>query len=289
MTTVSETSSTASRNANRLLAGAGRRLDRPRRRWLLVVPGSLWLTAKHHTPCVVYWREGAWIHRYHGAKIPHASLGRAAPPAVFTAEARKVFLHGYAPRPGDTVFDVGAGVGAETLLFSRFVGPSGRVVSLEAHPRTYERLARLCAVNRLRNVIPLQVAATDLDGELALSDGEHYLQNAVVGADAEGIGVPARRIETIARDLDVTAIDFLKMNIEGHEQPALQGMGALLAQTRHVCISCHDFLGMPTKSAVRDILVEHGFEVRTREDAPEAWERDYLYGERVSPTTKPPR
>jgi FkbM family methyltransferase len=237
----------------------------------------------------VYWRDAAWIHRYPGAKIPHASLGRAAPPKIFTAEAREVFLYGYVPRPGDNVFDVGAGIGAETLLFSRLVGPSGRVVSLEAHPRTYERLAQLCAVNRLGNVIPLQVAAADLDGELTLSDGEHYLQNTVVGAHVGGVKVPARRIESIARELDVRAIDFLKMNIEGFEQPALRGAGSLLARTRHVCISCHDFLGMATKEAVRDLLVEHGFDVRTREDAPEAWKRDYLYGERVNPAAKPAR
>src|ERR671924_2358342 len=138
-----------------------RRLDRPGLRFLLVVPGSLWVSFMYRAPCIVYWRNGAWIHRYRGAKIPHAGLGRAAPPDVLTAEARDLFLHAYTPRAGDVVLDVGAGIGAETLLFSRLVGPSGRVVSLEAHPRTYERLARLCEVNRLENVTPLQVAALD--------------------------------------------------------------------------------------------------------------------------------
>src|SRR5436309_804767 len=82
-----------------------------------------------------------------GARIPHASLGRAAPPAIFTAEAREMFLYAYTPQAGETVFDIGAGIGAETLLFSRLVGRFGCVVSFEAHPRTYERLARLCEVN----------------------------------------------------------------------------------------------------------------------------------------------
>src|SRR3954451_9184607 len=142
-----------------------RRLDRPGRRWLLPLPASLWLSVARRTPCFVHWRNGAWIHHYRGAKIPHKSLGRASPPDVFTAEARELFLHGYTPREGDTVFDIGAGIGAETLLFARLVGRSGRVVSLEAHPRTYERLARLCAVNRLANVTALQVAALDVEGE----------------------------------------------------------------------------------------------------------------------------
>ena len=40
----------------------------------------------------------------------------------------------YQPKPGDTVVDVGAGMGDDTLVFSRMVGPSGRVFSFEAHP-----------------------------------------------------------------------------------------------------------------------------------------------------------
>jgi FkbM family methyltransferase len=273
------------RRAQRSWGAAVEHLDRPGRRWLLVLPGSLWVTAAHRAPCLVKWRDGAWIHHYRGAKIPHASLGRAAPPAVFTAEARELFLHGYTPRAGDTVFDIGAGIGAETLLFSRLVGPTGRVVSLEAHPRTYERLARLCEVNRLANVIPLQAAAAGTDGKLEISDLDHYLHNTIVATGSGGIEVQARRIDTIARELGIEAIDLLKMNIEGAELLAIAGLEGIIASTRHVCIACHDFLAdsggsaqMRTKAVVRDFLVEHGFDVTMRDDAPDPWTRDYLYG-----------
>ena len=256
------------------------RLDRPGRRALLVLPGSLWVSLSYRTPCLVYWRDGAWIHHYRGAKIPHASLGRAAPPHVLTAQAREIFLHEYTPGAGDVVFDAGAGIGAETLLFSRLVGASGRVVSIEAHPATYQRLAGLCAANRLDNVTSLQVAVADAEGEVVLSDEAHHLQNRVVDDGHAGIRVSARRIDTIAAELGVERIDLLKMNIEGAEAAALAGTGALLARTRHVCISCHDFLGVPTKDAVLGFLSEHGFDVRTRDDAPEPWTRDYVYGAR---------
>ena len=157
-----------------------RRLDRPGRRGLLTLPGSAWVSLTYRAPCLVYWRDGAWIHHYRGAKIPHASLGRAAPPRVFTAQAREMFLHEYTPRAGDVVFDIGAGIGAEMLLFSRLVGPSGRVVSVEAHPRTYKRLVDLCKANRLGNVTRLQVAVSDTDGTVVISDLEHHLRNTVL-------------------------------------------------------------------------------------------------------------
>jgi FkbM family methyltransferase len=249
------------------------------------VPGSLWVSFVYRTPCVVRWRDGAWVHHYRGARIPHAVLGRAAPPAVFTAAAREIFLFAYAPRPGDVVFDIGAGVGAETLLFSRLVGSRGRVVSIEAHPRTFGRLVELCNANGLANVTPLQLAVSDVDGEIAISDLDHYLQNAVLDGYNGGVRVPARRIETIAAEHAVERIDLLKMNIEGAERLAIRGLGAMVERTRHVCISCHDFLAddggseqLRTKAVVRGFLVEHGFDVTTREDAPDPWTRDYLYG-----------
>src|SRR5947207_6560342 len=130
---------------SRVGSKALRVLDRPGRgrRALLALPASVWVSFAYREPCLVYWRDGAWIHHYRDAKIPHQSLGRAAPPDVLTAEARDLFLHEYTPQPGDVVLDVGAGIGAEALLFSRLVGPSGRVVSIEAHPATYERLVGL--------------------------------------------------------------------------------------------------------------------------------------------------
>jgi FkbM family methyltransferase len=265
---------------NRYWHGLVRRLDRRGRRALLVVPASLWVSRLYRAPCIVYWRDGNWIHHYRGARIPHAQLGRAAPPDVLTADARHLFVHDYTPQPGDVVLDVGAGIGAEALLFSRLVGPTGRVVSIEAHPRTYARLVDLCRANRLGNVTTLQVAVSDSDGEVVLSDDSHHLQNRILPWNEAGVRVPARRIDTVAAELSIDRVDLLKMNIEGEEVRALEGMAALLAATRHVCISCHDFLGMPTKAAVLALLTDHGFDILTRDDAPEPWTRDYVYGTR---------
>ena len=75
------------------------------------------------------------------------------------------------------------------------------------------------------------------------------------------------------------------MNIEGAERLAIAGLDGLIGDIRHVCISCHDFLAddggserLRTKALVRAFLVEHGFDVTTRDDAPDPWTRDYLYG-----------
>jgi FkbM family methyltransferase len=270
---------------NRYWRAAVQRLDRPGRRRLLPVPASVWVSFRYRRPCALYWRDGAWIHHYRGAKIPHRSIGRAAPPDVFTAEAREIFLAGYTPREGDVVFDIGAGIGAETLVFSRLVGTSGRVVSIEAHPGTYARLVDLCRVNRLSNVTPLQVAVAETEGEATISDLANHSRNTLVENRDEGINVRVRRIDRIAAEFGIECIDLLKMNIEGAEPDAIRGMGQLLSNTGHVCISCHDFLAdeggpdsLRTKAVVRELLTKNGFNVTSHDGTREPWRRDYLYG-----------
>lgn len=263
-------------------------LERPGRRWLLGAIGSLRTSSRVRQPCLIRWRDGAWIHHFRDATIPHPLLGEGLPFERFTAEARYISLHDYAPREGDVVFDVGAGVGTATLLFSRLVGPTGRVIALEAHPGTYSWLDRLCQLNRLTNVVALQVAASAVVGELAMTDLDAHVGNTVLGDDAAGPKVPARPLDDIARGLGIDRVDFVKMNIEGAEQLAVAGMSEMIERTSRVCISCHDFLAerggpeaMRTKEAIHDFLVSKGFRVTTRDDAPDPWTRDYLYGSNV--------
>ena len=41
------------------------------------------------------------------------------------------------PMEGNTIIDVGAGIGEDAVVFSKLVGLSGRVVAIEAHPGTF--------------------------------------------------------------------------------------------------------------------------------------------------------
>ena len=259
-------------------------LDRPGRRWLLGAIASLAVTLRYRQPCLIRWRDGAWIHHYRGAMIPHPRCAAAPPYSQFTA-CTHVFLHRYSPREGDVVFDVGAGVGSETLPLSRLVGPTGRVIALEAHPDTCGWLNKLCHLNGLANVVQLQVAAGAVAGELGMTDLDEHEVNRVVDGDSR-LKVPGRPLDDIARALGIDRVDFVKMNIEGAERLAIEGMQELIGRTRHVCISCHDFLAddggpqsMRTKAAVREFLVDNGFRVTSRDGATHPWSRDYVYGE----------
>ena len=208
-------------------------------------------------------------------------------PEQWAAAAADVALHAYQPSEGDIVVDVGAGVGHEARLLSLLVGATGHVYAIEANRRVFECLVDMVRLNRLTNVTPVHVAASDKAGTVVIADTDDHLVNSVVGV-AGGVAVPAARIDDLAADWGVSAAAFVKMNIEGAERHALAGMPELLARTEHASISCHDFLAdaggsddLRTKEVARALLERAGFRVVEREDS-RPWVRDCIYG--VRPT-----
>jgi FkbM family methyltransferase len=167
--------------------------------------------------------------------------------------------------------DVGAGTGWETLFFSRSVGMSGRVISIEAHPRTFRCLSKMCEKNRLKNVTLVEAAVVDREREVQIGDSAEHEANSIIKVDS-GIRVPGTTLDSIFRSLGLSRVDFLKMNIEGAERLALSGMGQMAQKTKYACIACHDFLAneggpdeLRTKADVIRFLKQNGFTVFLRE------------------------
>jgi len=186
--------------------------------------------------------------------------------------AKVNFLWGYTPKVGDVVIDVGAGVGEEALTFSRAVGKHGKVICIEAHPRTFRCLEKLVQYNRLENVLAIHQAVAEPSCEtVTIENSDDYLGNR--SGTAKGTSVPATTIDAIYQQLGLGKIHFLKINIEGAERFAIQGMTKTLRQTEVLCVSCHDFLAeaggddsLRTKSAVQQFLQQSGLKIVERED-----------------------
>ena len=217
----------------------------------------------------IFYEDGVWIHETSGGYFAYPHPYVRLDLEQFEQAAKRNFFWGYQPGPGDVVMDIGAGVGEETLTFSRAVGDRGVVVCVEAHPRTFRCLEKLVKYNRLKNVQAVQGAVTGPScSAVVIEDCDEYLANRL--NSGHGFTVPATTIDAICARLNVDHIDFLKMNIEGAERFAIQGVGQTLKKVGAFCISCHDFLAgdesLRTKALVRKFLADNGFEVAGRED-----------------------
>ena len=227
--------------------------------------------------------EGEWVQRFPSCALVEPRLSLWTPEEIERMTS-DVFMYQYRPGLGHTIVDVGAGTGWETLFFSRSVGVSGRVISIEAHPRVFRCLSKMCAENRLKNVTLVQSAVADQQREVQLSDSHEHEGNSIIDV-VSGIRVPCTTLDYIFRSLELRQVDFLKMNIEGAEKLALRGMGEMVQKTKNVCISCHDFLAngggtneLRTKAEVIAFLKQNGFLVSVREFDGRCNVRDYVYG-----------
>lgn len=235
--------------------------------------------------------DGEWVHRFPSCILVEPRLTLWTPKQVERATF-DYWMYQYRPSEGDTIVDVGAGTGWETLLFSKSVGRSGRVISIEAHPRTFRCLSRMCEKNQLDNVTLVQAAVGDQEREVQISDSEEHESNGIIRVRS-GIRVPGTTLDHIFQSLRLSQVDFLKMNIEGAERLALSGMGEMAQKTKNVCISCHDFLAdeggpneLRTKADVIRFLEQNGFAVFVRDSDGRCTVRDYVYGSNKKLLTK---
>lgn len=228
-------------------------------------------------------RQGRWVNRCPTATIV-SPLIHTVPAADHARLAADQWNWDYPLEAGDTVIDIGAGIGEDSVYFARAVGAGGRVIAIEAQPTTFACLEATIARSNLTNVCALQCAITDRDAPVTIDVSDNHVANSIIGTSG-GITVPGRSLDSLAAELQLDRIDLVKMNIEGAEQFAVRGMGAIAKKVRHVVISCHDFISdgggddqLRTFAEVEQALDRLGFDTRSRPDHALPWVRYYLYG-----------
>ncbi len=136
------------------------------------------------------------------------------------------------------VIDGGANLGLTAIGFA-LVAPRGRVYAIEASPSTFEYLAKNVERSGVANVECLHVALGDVEGTVELFDNEWFSAGSFVKQDTLAsslhTGSTTVRCETIDHLVDrlgIERLDWLKLDIEGHEIPALDGARTTLERFR---------------------------------------------------------
>ncbi len=139
-------------------------------------------------------------------------------------------------RPGHTFVDVGANTGWFTLLAADAVGPTGRVVGIEASPTNFLRLKENVSNNRLANVRLVNEAVWSSQGLLSLFQGppSHSGVSTVVPSFAERRGcefagqIRARPLPELLTPDEIATLRVLKIDVEGAEREVLLGSEPML-------------------------------------------------------------
>ncbi|HZI94316.1 MAG TPA: FkbM family methyltransferase [Patescibacteria group bacterium] len=149
----------------------------------------------------------------------------------------------YIPKGGVCV-DAGANVGHWSLVFSRFVGPAGRVYAFEPFPDFYRRLGQNVALNHLGNVETIPCALSDRNGSISFDGAACHLAWANGAAAGPQLQVPCVTLSDFIQQQALARLDFVKMDIEGAELLALRGMEPIFRRGWRpaFCLELHEVL-----------------------------------------------
>jgi FkbM family methyltransferase len=168
--------------------------------------------------------------------------------------------------PGATAIDVGANIGQYTVPLARFVGSSGKVISVEPSPEMRRILQSNLRHYSLVNVIVVPYAASDTNiaAELhtPMRQGRRSFQESSLAAVSSSDAITHTTTFTLD-SLALAECALIKVDTEGAELPILKGAVGLLTRFRPVLLleidrtHCRRFGYSPEE--VVGFLEEHGY------------------------------
>ena len=134
---------------------------------------------------------------------------------------------------GSVFLDVGAHIGYFSMKAAVKVGKTGHVLAFEPNPETLKLLRENVAANHAENVIVEPIACTDREQTLTLyaapvqNTGASSLSrsNADISGDQapRAYSVRGRPIDDVVRELNLSRVDAIKIDVEGAEVYVLRG------------------------------------------------------------------
>lgn len=139
--------------------------------------------------------------------------------------------------PGFTVLDIGANFGVFTKLFSQLVGPGGSVIAFEPVPQTFRTLAAGIERYHRNNVQARNEAVSDHEGVVLMAvpqyeenEGDNLYQASIVYPSQSPNAFAVKSVTVDS--LHLSRVDFIKIDVEGHELEVLHGSLKTLEQHR---------------------------------------------------------
>jgi len=140
-------------------------------------------------------------------------------------------------KPGMNVVDAGANHGYYTVLFADLVQTTGRVAAIEPNPSTAKLLRQTVVVNGFDSrveVIEKALTAADDEALVFFAPGQEPKNARLMNADFAGfpemVTVTGARLDTLLAHWP--RLDFMKVDVEGAEEPMLAGAWAIISRDR---------------------------------------------------------
>ncbi len=137
-------------------------------------------------------------------------------------------------KPGVTFVDIGANIGYFSLFAAPLVGETGRIIAIEPNPENCDLILQSIRINGFQNihVCPYAVAEKEQEFVLGVDGSNSGIFEIKHRREHSGPVVQAKTLDDLLKD--ESRIDLIKIDIEGAEARALQGMSQILRRYRPV-------------------------------------------------------
>jgi FkbM family methyltransferase len=136
---------------------------------------------------------------------------------------------------GWACLDIGANVGAISLLLAKLVGPQGRVFAVEPGPPNVTRLRKNFELNPAlaarAEIVPCGIS--DAPGQLWWAEEDGNPGNAMLG-DQGTHCIPVTTIDNVVHEHAIQKLDFVKIDVEGMELQVMHGGEKTLQRFRPI-------------------------------------------------------
>jgi FkbM family methyltransferase len=156
-----------------------------------------------------------------------------------TWEPRETALLASILQRGDHVVDIGGHIGYYAVMFGVAVGSTGRVIAIEPDPDNAAVLKMNVAVNELDDVVTVveagageKTSTAELYRAESQNRGDHRMYP--TGVDRDTVAVKVVAIDELTAGWD--RVDLIKMDIQGYEPHALEGMRGTLRRHENVVL-----------------------------------------------------
>jgi FkbM family methyltransferase len=186
-------------------------------------------------------------------------------------------------KAGDDVVDIGANIGIYTLFLSNLVGNKGRVYAIEPIPVTFQILKNNIKKLRLDNVIPINIAVSDICGNVFMEipryekAGDNYYEARIVtdaGNKLKSFKVECITLDGLHKKYNFTPT-FIKCDVEGFEWNVFKGAASLLKVSEPILlVEINQPLDNPDKKTreLISILKSYDYDIYIKEgDKLQVW------------------
>lgn len=133
-------------------------------------------------------------------------------------------------RNGMVVIDAGANIGLHTLFIAKRIAPLGKIFSIEASPKNFNRLMENVEGCALKNARCYPLALGDTRGQAFIKEDVGDSSRSRISKHNSGVVVDMTCLDEFCEKESIDRVDLMKLDVEGFELRVLRGGESLFSR-----------------------------------------------------------